>query len=82
MVLTAIMRRLFSKVEVDIVCHVPRQHLQLKSATFCKPARAVDTATKADLTSQILVWSAAATPSPPVEILRLAAVGLHRSFHF
>lgn len=37
MVLTAFMRRLFSKVEVDIVCHVPRQYLQSKSATFCKP---------------------------------------------
>jgi hypothetical protein len=35
--LTALMRRLFNRVEVDIVCHVPRQHLQLKSATFCKP---------------------------------------------
>jgi hypothetical protein len=37
MVLTAIMGRLFSKVEIDIVCHVPRQHLQLKSATLRTP---------------------------------------------
>ena len=36
-VLTALMCRLFSKLEVDIVCHVPRQHLHSKSATFCKP---------------------------------------------
>jgi hypothetical protein len=30
------MRKLFSRAEVDFVCHVPRQYLQLKSASFCK----------------------------------------------
>jgi len=37
MALTASACRSFSKVEVDIVCNSPRQHLQSKSATFCKP---------------------------------------------